>query len=163
MTVFAILDILIDPDNQSSAGSRSLGGLRTSMTSGSSFGPVPTECRTEFLRVRIVVIEAKDVLGEIGIGAEGERGVPDDLFLLGRNEVYFNHTLDAARSGSQWKRHSILPKVCPKHFANGIAKQLATEMWRLGKSKMVTWMNPGNPSTLWQLFIRLEQCEVRCH
>ena len=98
MTVFAVLDILIDPDNRSSAGSRSLGGLRTSMTSGSSFGPVPTECRTEFLRVRIVVIEAKDVLGEIGIGAEGERGVPDDLFLLGRNEVYFNCTLDAAPS-----------------------------------------------------------------
>ena len=60
MTVFAVLDILIDPDNQSSAGSRSLSGLRTSMTSGSSFGPVPTESRTEFLRERIVVIEAKD-------------------------------------------------------------------------------------------------------
>ena len=72
----AVLDVLYR-SRHSAAGSKSLSGSRTSTTSDSSFGSVPAESKHEYLRERIVLIEAKDVLATLGMlaGHDG-RAVP---------------------------------------------------------------------------------------
>ena len=62
----AVLDVLYR-SRHSAAGSKSLSGSRTSTTSDSSFGSVPAESKHEYLRERIVLIEAKDVLATLGV------------------------------------------------------------------------------------------------